>query len=251
LGEISSSKKDLDHELFFGLVFSLALMFISYPSISDMTVFFKMFTTENNSIFTANVIKLSLISLFIISSLCRYYGAIKEKQNYIIRSVAFFILSLIWLLHIIVYNIFYNWLIQINIYFIIAIPALLYFILSHFLCGYEKTWYSFYGDFKSKILITELFLLFNAFIIFFLLYELCSTIIFEHSFGIYLSMALSLITLIIIIVIGLKYKNIFKNQNKENKKIATILLSFLSTASYFIPYYLFIYFIMQEIKISR
>lgn len=75
------SHLNLEDQLFFGLVFSLLILVITFPSINDMVSFFEDIPlTSSNAFSTAFSLKLFLIVTLFPASLYRYYGAIRKSQ---------------------------------------------------------------------------------------------------------------------------------------------------------------------------
>lgn len=86
----AKSNLSLDDQLFFGLVFSLLLLVITFPSIADMVSFFEsseLFASSDPSITYA--IKMMLIVSLLGSSGYRYYGAIRKSQYAQYQSIHF------------------------------------------------------------------------------------------------------------------------------------------------------------------
>ena len=71
----------LEDQLFFGLVFSLLLLVITFPSVTDMVSFFEGFElVKINPFLLTYAIKSMLVLTLFSSSGSRYYGAIKKSQ---------------------------------------------------------------------------------------------------------------------------------------------------------------------------
>jgi hypothetical protein len=78
------SKLSLDDQLFFGLVFSVGILLITYPSVSDLSLFFEK-SLGLQSFFASNLsysLKLVTVLSLLLSSSFRYYGAIQERGFY-------------------------------------------------------------------------------------------------------------------------------------------------------------------------
>jgi len=75
------SRLGLEDQLFFGLVFSLLILVITFPSINDMASFFEDIPLISSNAFSyAYSIKLTLIVLLFPASVFKYYGAIRKSQ---------------------------------------------------------------------------------------------------------------------------------------------------------------------------
>lgn len=75
------SHLNLEDQLFFGLVFSLLILVITFPSINDMVRFFEDIPlTSSNAFSNAFALKLFLIVTLFPASIYRYYGAIRKSQ---------------------------------------------------------------------------------------------------------------------------------------------------------------------------
>ncbi len=81
------SHLSLEDQLFFGLVFSLFILFITFPSTTDMIEFFEAFELVHFPVMLTYGIKLMLITTLFLSSGLRYYGAIRKSQLAISISV--------------------------------------------------------------------------------------------------------------------------------------------------------------------
>ena len=120
-----SNKKDLEHELFFGLVFSLTLLIITYPEISELSDLFANFVDKTEAIYVSQLVKIITIISLILSSVCRYYGAVKNNIRYVMLSLFFFLLSFHISINLILYKVFWIWLSNIHFIFTTALPILL------------------------------------------------------------------------------------------------------------------------------
>jgi hypothetical protein len=120
-----NSKKDFEHQLFFGLVLSFGLFFITLPSESFTRIFMGILS-KDVILVHSNTIKNILVSTMLFSSLLRYYGSISNKYKYTLGSVYALLIGLFISIHIIIYNIIGIWLINTNpLYYIILSFTLL------------------------------------------------------------------------------------------------------------------------------
>ena len=78
------SRLGLDDQLFFGLVFSLFLLFVTFPSMQDLINFcmnFELLASASDRI--AYTVKSVLIIMLFVSSIYRYHGAIMKQRDLI------------------------------------------------------------------------------------------------------------------------------------------------------------------------
>jgi hypothetical protein len=78
------SKLGLEDQLFFGLVFSIGVLLITYPSVSDLSLLFEK-SLGLQSFLASNLsysLKLVIVLSLLLSGFLRYYGAIQENGFY-------------------------------------------------------------------------------------------------------------------------------------------------------------------------
>ena len=90
----AESHLGLEDQLFFGLVFSLLLLVITFPSINDMVSLFENIPLISSSAYSyAYSIKFILIVPLFPASVYKYYGAIRKSQSAQYQSVSFLLLA--------------------------------------------------------------------------------------------------------------------------------------------------------------
>lgn len=142
----------LEDQLFFGMVFSLLLLAVTFPTIEDLTSLFVWFTVNPDSALrTAQSIKAFLIGGLLASSFLRYYGCIKGTKkfrrftlDFKFLSIEILILSSCFFLAPLVTTAFSSWITKINPFlgFFSALTAMLVFLGIGVL---EKRWVSLYA----------------------------------------------------------------------------------------------------------
>lgn len=78
------SRLSLDDQLFFGLVFSIGVLLITFPTITDLTLFFEeiMGVSHPLALYLAESLKLMIVLCLFSSGLLRYFGAIQRRGFY-------------------------------------------------------------------------------------------------------------------------------------------------------------------------
>lgn len=88
------SHLNLEDQLFFGLVFSLLLLVITFPSINDMVNLFENIPLISSGAYSyAYSIKFILIAPLFPASVCKYYGAIRKSQSAQYHSIRLLLLA--------------------------------------------------------------------------------------------------------------------------------------------------------------
>lgn len=94
----------LEDQLFFGLVFSLLLLVITFPSINDMVSLFEdMPLVSSNAFSYAYSIKFVLIVPLVPACICKYYGAIRRSQFAQYQSIGLLLLASFFFVFMIVF----------------------------------------------------------------------------------------------------------------------------------------------------
>jgi hypothetical protein len=140
-------------------VLSFALLFITSPSVQECAR--ALFVSSQEAHFAPQLVKYTLTSFLILSSVTRYYGAVKENIDYIIYSLTFLILGLQGVLRARIYEIFWIWLGEIHVSLIILIPFVLLILNLFFVARYERKWIMFYSNERPGTLTTDLFISLN------------------------------------------------------------------------------------------
>jgi len=91
------NRQNLEDQLFIGLIISLALLFVTFPSLADFSLFFQKYLNAplESADSWALALKIFFVIGFFFSALSRYYGAIQnsEKWRYWSIEALFFIIS--------------------------------------------------------------------------------------------------------------------------------------------------------------
>jgi len=180
------SKVGLEDQLFFGLVVALALFVVTINPI-DFTTFLQSsfnfdYTTAAN---IANSIKNLSIGCLVLSSLTRYYGAVKPHKGARLWSIELLIVAFYFFLQQLLPSITLNFVFKVEA---IAFPLshiLLFFI--YFLLGdfFEIRIIKFYAERKlvykkyAKPIVSFFFVLFSASLYFTIITQLISAVVFS------------------------------------------------------------------------
>jgi len=159
-----STKLDLDHQLFFGLVFSLLLVLFTFPTQSQLIDIFEKFITIEESVFLAQLFRWFLIFCLIFSSIFRYIGAVLKKTSFILYSIIFFIEGGIGVIHIILYKAIWIWLGGLHIITIPLLPIGLLFLSICVLKPFEIKWFNIYTNNIPNIIPSDTYIILNLWI---------------------------------------------------------------------------------------
>lgn len=137
-GEIDlKSRLGLEDQLFFGVVFSLLILAMTFPSIEDLALFFKNAgLSSDTALYSAQGLKVVLISGLLAASFSRYYGSMKGKKkfgrftiDFKFASVELLILCLCFFLASVILSAYGSWVIQQHVLLVFTAPIIAIFVL--------------------------------------------------------------------------------------------------------------------------
>jgi len=148
------SHLSLEDQLFFGLVFSLLLLVVTFPSVGDMASFLEGFELfASNALSMTYATKLMLVTSLFGSSGYRYYGAIRKSQYAQYQSIHFLLVGICGFLLLVTFVFLGQFLFQIIGENMLTVLSLIFILVGFGLGILEKAILDFYqtiGQIKRK-----------------------------------------------------------------------------------------------------
>lgn len=141
----------VEDQLFFGFVFSLLILAITFPTTEDITTFFRNIGLGlGTALHVARSLKVGLICGLLASSFCRYYGFIKGKKRigrFVIdlkfTSIELLIFCLCLLLLNVIISAYGSWVVEVNALLVFT-SAGIAMLVFWYIGVLERKWISLY-----------------------------------------------------------------------------------------------------------